>query len=728
MLAQASERAGLDLVTFQDHPYNVDFLETWTLLSWVAAATERITVAGNVLNSPMRNPAMLARQAASLDRLSGGRLALGLGAGGFWDAITTMNVDRLTPAESVDALSEAIDVIRQLTDTRTRGMVRHDGEHYQVVGARRGPAPAHDVPIWIGALKPRMLRLVGTKGDGWLPSLPYLKDGDLTRGNAVIDEAAQAAGRHPAQIRRMLNVSGQILPSPQGRLQGPVDQWVDELTELAITEGVGTFIAMADDPNFVHTFGEEIAPAVREQVAAERSKAGTKPAASQRGTAALAARREAIDYEAVPDSLAASAVEPGDRRYDSVRHNYLRSGSPGLVLMPSNSDQVIEAIEYAKTQEVSLGVRSAGHGISGRSTNDGGIVVDVRELNDITVLDGESGRVRVGAGATWGDVAHALAPSGLAITSGDYGGVGVGGIATTGGIGLLGRQQGLTIDRVLAYEVVTADGQLVRASAEENADLFWALRGAGGNFGVVTAVELAAGKLDQVVFSMMTLGTNDLTGMLQAWGEAVENAPRELTSNMYVSGSATQAQAQLMTVWAGDDTDAAVRSLESLANAGDLLAHQAHLLPYAGVMGRAETQHSGGGDPSARSGLVSHLDRQTATAISELAATGVSQFNALRATGGAALDVLADATAYAHRHQNFSVSAMGRRTDELNEAWDSTVGGVQEGSYLSFDTDTRPERLAEAFPEQTLARLRSLKARYDSGNLFNANFPIPPAD
>lgn len=165
-LAQLTEQVGLDLVTFQDHPYNPGFLDTWTLLTWVAARTSRVTVSGNVLNLPLRPPAVLARAAASLDLLSAGRTALALGAGVFWDAIEAMGGPHLTPGQSVDALSEGIDVIRGMWATDAGRMLRVEGEHHRVIGARRGPAPAHDMPIWLGALKPRMLRLIGTKADG----------------------------------------------------------------------------------------------------------------------------------------------------------------------------------------------------------------------------------------------------------------------------------------------------------------------------------------------------------------------------------------------------------------------------------------------------------------------------------------------------------------------------------------------------------------------------------
>ncbi len=264
-LAQTAERVGIDLVTFQDHPYQPAFLDTWTLLGWVAASTETIQLSGNVLNLPLRPPAVLARAAASLDLLSGGRLALGLGSGVFWDAIVAMGAPRRTPGESVTALDEAIDIIRGIWDADERTPLRVRGTFHSVDGAKRGPAPAHDIPIWLGAYKPRMLRLVGTKADGWLPSQGYLQPGDLSRGNATIDEAAHAAGRSPRDVRRLLNLTN----GPQGSTA----QWVDELLPFALEDGIGTFILAGDDERLLAVFGQEVAPALREAVATARSTA-----------------------------------------------------------------------------------------------------------------------------------------------------------------------------------------------------------------------------------------------------------------------------------------------------------------------------------------------------------------------------------------------------------------------------------------------------------------------
>ncbi|MFF5056068.1 LLM class flavin-dependent oxidoreductase [Micromonospora sp. NPDC000663] len=277
-LALLAEQVGLDLVTFQDHPYQPRFLDTWTLLSFVAARTDRVQLSANVTNLPLRPPAVLARSVASLDLLTDGRVALGLGAGAFWDAIEAMGGRRLTAGEGVRALEEGIEVIRQIWDAEARGGVRVDGEFHRVVGAKRGPSPAHAVPIWLGAYKPRMLALTGRRADGWLPSLGYLQPGDLAKGNAIIDDVAREAGRSPRDVRRLLNISGTFSTVGRGQLNGPAEQWARELAELALGDGVSTFILASDDPDDLRRFAGEVAPAVRELVATERER-GDVPAA-----------------------------------------------------------------------------------------------------------------------------------------------------------------------------------------------------------------------------------------------------------------------------------------------------------------------------------------------------------------------------------------------------------------------------------------------------------------
>ena len=282
-LTQLAEHAGLDLVTFQDHPYQPAFLDTWTLLSYVAARTTTVRLAPNVANLPLRQPAVLARSAASLDLLSGGRLELGLGAGAFWDAVEAMGGPRRAPRDAVDALAEAIEVLRAFWDAKAAGGVKVEGEHYRVKGAKRGPAPAHEIEIWLGGYKPRMLRLTGRVADGWLPSLGYVSLEQLADGNAAIDEAARQAGRSPGAVRRLLNTGGRFAPTSRGFLDGPPDQWVEELTELALAYGVSAFITPGDDPDHVRRFALEVAPAVREAVDSERLRPATGRSTPGRG-------------------------------------------------------------------------------------------------------------------------------------------------------------------------------------------------------------------------------------------------------------------------------------------------------------------------------------------------------------------------------------------------------------------------------------------------------------
>ena len=271
-MAVVADQAGLDLVTFQDHPYQPAFYDTWTLLAYVAARTTQVRLSPNVLNLPLRQPAVIARSAASLDRLSGGRLELGIGAGTFWDAIEANGGRRLRPGQAVTALEEAIQIIRQIWAVGQRGGARVQGKYYQVNGAKRGPAPAHDMGIGVGAYKPRMLALTGRVADGWLPSLGYLQGGPaaLAEMNQHIDAAAHAAGRAPSAVRRLLNIAGQFAPTGRSLLNGPPQQWAEDLAGLALEYGISGFILAADDAPTIQRFAAEVAPATRQLVAAER--------------------------------------------------------------------------------------------------------------------------------------------------------------------------------------------------------------------------------------------------------------------------------------------------------------------------------------------------------------------------------------------------------------------------------------------------------------------------
>jgi alkanesulfonate monooxygenase SsuD/methylene tetrahydromethanopterin reductase-like flavin-dependent oxidoreductase (luciferase family) len=267
-LAQEAERLGLDYIAVQDHPYQRRFVDTWTLLSMIAASTSRIRLFPDVANLPLRPPAVMAKAAASIDLLSGGRFELGLGAGGFWEAIEAYGGQQRTSGAALTALAEAIEVIRKVWSGERN--LRFEGQHYHLRGAHSGPVPAHPIGIWLGVTGPRALELTGRVADGWVPSFrgDLTKIADMTRR---LDNAAVEAGRSPADIRRILNVNGTITDgATNDMLQGPVNQWADELTGLAVHYGFDTFIFWGEGQGQLQRFAEEVVPAVRTQVAAER--------------------------------------------------------------------------------------------------------------------------------------------------------------------------------------------------------------------------------------------------------------------------------------------------------------------------------------------------------------------------------------------------------------------------------------------------------------------------
>jgi alkanesulfonate monooxygenase SsuD/methylene tetrahydromethanopterin reductase-like flavin-dependent oxidoreductase (luciferase family) len=266
--AQRVEQLGLDSVGIQDHPYQRRFVETWSLMAMILASTTTLRVFPDVANLPLRPPAVMAKAAATLDILSGGRFDLGLGAGAFWDAIAAYGGTRRGGGESLVALEEAMTVIRRIWSGDRN--LRFEGEHYRLAGAQAGPVPAHPIEIWLGAYRPRALELTGRLADGWVPSFR----GDLTEIAEMtrrLDDAIAAAGRAPNDVRRILNVSGSITKgSSEGTFAGPVRQWVAEIADVATSYAFDTFIFWGEGEIQLDRFAQEVVPAVREQLGADR--------------------------------------------------------------------------------------------------------------------------------------------------------------------------------------------------------------------------------------------------------------------------------------------------------------------------------------------------------------------------------------------------------------------------------------------------------------------------
>jgi alkanesulfonate monooxygenase SsuD/methylene tetrahydromethanopterin reductase-like flavin-dependent oxidoreductase (luciferase family) len=267
----AAERGGLELVGIQDHPYQRRFLDTFSLIPDLLARTERLRFFPNVASLPMRPPAMIAKAAVSMDVMSGGRFELGLGAGAFWDAIGGMGGVVRGRGERGDALEEAIRIIRTALDAGPdRSIVRGPGPHYPIPGYPAGPPAAHRIGIWVGAMAPRALDLIGRLADGWIPGSGVSMIADFPTLTARIDDAAVKAGRDPATIRRIANAGGVISDGARGPgpLDGPVDQWVDLVTRLNVELGFDGVLFWPPDEGVgqVERFAAEVVPAVRERV------------------------------------------------------------------------------------------------------------------------------------------------------------------------------------------------------------------------------------------------------------------------------------------------------------------------------------------------------------------------------------------------------------------------------------------------------------------------------
>ncbi len=261
-IAAEVERLGLDYVGIQDHPYQRRFVDTFALMSAILARTKTLRVFPDVACLPLRPPGVLAKTAASLDVLSGGRFELGLGAGSFWDAIEGYGGSRRTPGESLDQLAEGIEVIRRLWSGE-RGL-RYEGDYYHLRGVHSGPLPVHDIGIWVGAYRPRALRLTGRLADGWVPSVRGDLLSKLAEMNDRVDEGAADAGRDPNAVRRVYNVNGTITDgASEGFLRGPVNQWVDELSKLATDFRGQTFVFWGEGEDQLRRFAEEVVPATR---------------------------------------------------------------------------------------------------------------------------------------------------------------------------------------------------------------------------------------------------------------------------------------------------------------------------------------------------------------------------------------------------------------------------------------------------------------------------------
>lgn len=429
-------------------------------------------------------------------------------------------------------------------------------------------------------------------------------------------------------------------------------------------------------------------------------------------------------------------VEPGGADYESARRSVMATGSPAFVLRPESVGDVQAGVGFAAAAGLSLSVRGGGHGFPGFGTNDDGVVIDLGGLANVEIIDKERHVVRIGGGATWGEVATALAPHGLAISSGDTKSVGVGGLTLSGGIGWKVRKYGLALDNMVAAEVVTADGAVVRASTEENPDLFWALRGGGGNFGIVTAFEFVAHPTTDVFHGKIAFPAQELATVLKGWAGYLRAAPEELTSianfaNPFAGGPG--APVEIHVAFDGDDPELAAEAIDPIRRLGTVIEDDVALKPYADVLVDGVTPPPGIQLVTRNAFVDEQSVPEVLGILADVGASEGSPFISVRSVGGAVSRVPDDATAYAHRRAElmFVTTTVGPApvVEAARPALDAIWGRLEshvDGAYANFLSSATDEDVATVYPTETYERLAALKRRYDPGNLFAHNHNVRP--
>jgi FAD/FMN-containing dehydrogenase len=448
------------------------------------------------------------------------------------------------------------------------------------------------------------------------------------------------------------------------------------------------------------------------------------------------------------ETIAGRVIEPGDPAYEAARgvmYGGIDKHPRAIVRVRSDAD-VQAVVNLARETGVELAIRSGGHSAKGDSTTDGGIVLD---LHDMVALDIDLATKTAWAetGLTAVALCEAIAEHGLALGFGDTGSVGIGGITLGGGVGYLVRKHGLTIDSVLAADIVTADGALHRIDADHEPDLFWAIRGGGGNFGVVTRFKYQLAELPGIVGGILVLPANAET--VERYMALSEAAPEELSSIANVMPCpplpfADEAWHGKVVIFAlvcfAGDAEAGATALQpfrNLAAIGGLeapIVDQVQPIPYPGMYPPEDPDYH----PTAFSVnlFLDHVDRPTAeTIMDRLEASDASvRVAQLRVLGGAAARVPIDATAYGHRDQRIMVNIASFYEGEADRArrvaWVHELASAirqSDGAYVNFVGDEGAEGVRSAYPPETYARLAEIKRRYDPDNLFHRNQNIPPA-
>lgn len=444
--------------------------------------------------------------------------------------------------------------------------------------------------------------------------------------------------------------------------------------------------------------------------------------------------------------LAGELITPSTPGYDDARRvqDITNDARPLAIVRAESEADVAAAVRFAREVGAPLAVRSGGHSLARHSMVDGALVVDLSRMKGIAI-DPATRTARVQTGVTSGDLAGPAAAYGLAISTGDTSSVGFGGLTTGGGIGFMVRKYGLTIDNVLSARVVTAAGEAVTASPEKNPDLFWAIRGGSGNFGIVTELELRLAPVSQILGGDLLLPATRET--VRGYLEYSASAPDDLTTigNVMHAPPAPFVPEEwvgklvlsIIVTWSGD-IEAGERALAPLRALAEPVADTIRPMPYPDIYLSTAHQAFPHGF-SIRSMFANELSDEVIDgwiATMERASSPYSLIH-LRGLGGAMDRVAPDATAFAHRGYRFMVSLIAVWLDssedpELHRAW--VVAAWEKtrhegsGAYVNFLEQEGAARIADAYPPATLARLRAIKRVWDPENVFRLNQNIAPEE
>lgn len=453
-------------------------------------------------------------------------------------------------------------------------------------------------------------------------------------------------------------------------------------------------------------------------------------------------QQASLSISTLRESFDGRVIAPGDAEYDSARTAFYGGidHRPAVTIRVKDTGEVARVIALARETGLDLAIRSGGHSVVGHSISDGGIVLDLSLMRDLQIdLDAQTTWVE--PGMTAGEFTQALGEHGLAVGFGDTGSVGIGGITVGGGVGYLVRKYGLTIDDLLAAEVVTADGQILEIDANSHPGLFWAIRGGGGNFGVVTRFKFRLHEVDQVVGGMLILPATAESSA--SFMELADAAPEELSAIANVMTAPPmpflpeqyhgKPVIMAFLVYAGDPSEGE-RVLAPFRAIAAPLADMVKTMKYPEIYAPEEGDYHP--IAASRTMFMDYIDTSIAqTILDHISASSASMaVTQLRVLGGAMARVPVDATAFAHRKSKImvNVAALYEQPDQkaTHEAWVATLSGILQqsdtGAYVNFLGADGPERIRAAYPGQTWDRLAAIKAQYDPANLFHLNQNIEP--